>query len=674
MLLSFPALLFAQGLMKPETLQQMKRLGDAGLSPSGDKIVYTVRSIDLDANKGNTDIWIYNFSTKSSHPLANDAANESMPRWSKDGKKIYFLSNKNEKNELWMMNADGSGKRTASSFDNDILLYGIAPSEDKIWIVMEVKLDNVKGSEIYPDLPKATGKVYDDLMARHWDSWADGSYNHIFIADMKNGVITGQATDIMQGERFDSPMKPFGGDEQISWSPDGKSLAYSCKKLSGLDYAVQTNSDVYIYDVASGKTSNLSIGMMGYDKNPSYSPDGKMILWISQAENGNEADRHRIFVHEFASNTGRELTKGFDLDADNASWSSDGSKVYFIANTQATEQIFVFNLNEKKNNPIRQLTSDIANYTSYSIAKSGRDDKIIATRNSMSVPSDIYLVDAKTGQASQLTDVNKEILASIKRADVKKRMVKATDGKDILTWVIYPPDFDPAKKYPALLYCQGGPQSGVSQFYSFRWNMQLMASQGYIVVAPNRRGLPGFGQEWNDQISGDWGGQCMLDLLSAIDDVAKESYVDNDRLGAVGASFGGYSVFWLAGNHNKRFKAFISHNGVYNLESMLATEEIFFYNHEFEGPYWTTPKPKSFVKFSPHTYVANWDTPILIIANEKDYRVPYTQGLEAFSAARMKNIPSRLLTYHDENHWVLKAQNSVMWQREFFSWLDKYLK
>jgi len=479
----------------------------------------------------------------------------------------------------------------------------------------------------------------------------------------------------MPDEAYDAPMKPFGGNEQLSWSPDGKTLAYTCKRSSGVHYATHTNSDVYLYDTESKQTFNVSGGMLGYDKDPNFSPDGKYMVWLSQKTDGNEADRIRMFLYDREMKTKIELTEKFDNSVEASCWSSDSKKIYFLSFINATEQVFVYDFSVTKGSPIKQLTSDIADFTGMTLAKTAsKKDVMVCARMTLSEPTDLFTVDLKSGMSKQITFNNKEVLSTVKMCEVRKRMIKSSDDKEILTWVLYPPGFDPSKKYPTLLYCQGGPESPVSQFFSYRWNLQLMAANGYIVVAPNRRGLPGFGSEWNDAIIGDWGGQPMRDLLSAIDDVSKEAYVDTNKRGAVGPSFGGFSVFWLAGNHEKRFKAFISHCGVFNFESMFATEEIFFQEFEFGGRYWKKPTPKTYTDFSPNKFIRNWDTPIMIISNERDYRVPYSQGLEAYSAARLMDVPARFISYPDENHWVLKPQNAVMWQREFFKWLDTYLK
>ena len=668
-------LIQAQNVIDPEVLWRFSRVSDPRLSPDGSLAVYSIRMVDWKASKGNTDLWLVDVATGKSTILSADSSNESSPRWSTDGKSIFFLNDAGGSSQLWVVSVDGKNKQQISKLNDDINAYGISANGKSVWLAMDVKVRKFNGKDIYEDLPKTSGRIYDDIMMRHWDTWDNGTYSHVFVASLEGNSMS-TPKDVMANEPYDCPMKPNGGDDEICWNPDGTVLAYTCKKSIGREYAVGTNSDIYLYTVASGTTKNITDGMNGYDKSPLYSPDGSKIVWASQAEAGNEADRARLFMMEVSTGNIRDLSEGFDQNFENAAWSTDNERLYFISSTLGTQQVYVYDFRLKTKLPIRQVTNDVANHFEITVAYNSKTkrDVIVTNRMSMSAPAELYTIDAVTGKSSPLTSTNAALLGGIKMGTVQKRMIKASDGKEILTWVILPPDFDPAKKYPALLYCQGGPQSMVGQAWSYRWNFQLMAAKGYIVVAPNRRGLPGFGSEWNDAISGDWGGQAMKDLLSAIDSVAKEPYVDKDRLGAVGASFGGFSVFWLAGNHNKRFKAFISHNGVYNMESMLATEEIFFYQHENQGFPWDTPKPKAYTQFSPSNYVGKWDTPILIIANEKDYRVPYNQGLEAFTAARLRNVPAQLLSFPDENHWVLKPQNSVLWQRVFYNWLDKYLK
>jgi dipeptidyl aminopeptidase/acylaminoacyl peptidase len=658
--------------LTPELLWKLGRVSDPQLSPDGSRVAYCITRYNVAANKGNSDIWIFDFNSNSVKALAADSGNENMPRWSRDGKTIFYLNDING-SQLWSMNGDGSTKQQVSKLSSDVNAYGISANNEMVWVCMDVKLDNFRGNDKYPDLPKSTARIYDDLMMRHWNQWADGTYSHVFIAQLKNGKIETEPKDIMKGEKFDSPLKPEGGDEEIAWSPDGKQLAYTCKKLSGREYAISTNSEIFLYDVATGKTTNLTEDNPAYDKAPVFSPDGKSIAWISWEEAGNEASLQRLFTMDLKTKVKKNWTQNFEYNVSALRWTKS-ERIYFLADSAATDQIFFIDV-ASKSTVVKQLTNDIADYIAFSVETvASKTDKIVGARQSISEPTELFTVDNKTGVSNQITFTNKDVLAPLTLGDVKKFIIKTSDGKDMLTWVIYPPNFNPKNKYPTLLYCQGGPQSTVSQFFSYRWNFQLMAANGYIVVAPNRRGLPGFGKEWNDEISTDWGGQAMKDLLSAIDSVAKQPYVNKDKLGAVGASFGGYSVFWLAGNHQHRFKAFISHCGVFNFESMLATEELFFYNYENDGVYWRSPKPKSYEKFSPNKFVGSWDTPILIISNDRDYRIPYSQGLEAYSAARYKNIPARFVNFPDEGHWVLRPQNSITWQREFFGWLDKYLK
>lgn len=664
----------AQNRLTAELLWKFSRVSEPVVAPSGDKAAFTVRTIDLVSGKSNFNIWVVDLASGNTSLMAGEAAAELNPVWNADGSVLYYLSDASGSSQVWRVRSDQSDRRQVTRLENDINAFGISGNGKRIWFAQDVQVTRTLGKDIYPDLPKNSARIYDDLMARHWDSWDEGKRSHVFTATFSDTAV-GAPVDIMAGETFDAPMKPNGGGEEIAISTDGSRIAYSCKKLNGRDYALSTNSEVYLYDVASGMTTNLSEGNKGYDRVPEFSPDGSRIVWQSMAEDGYESDLTRLILYDFNSKTTRDLTQGFEHNVETHHWSPNGQQVYFTAGIKATMPFFVADLRTRSTIPWRQLSEEMMNYTSFTVASVGKNkDILVATREDIAHPAELFSFDPASRTSRQLTRMNASVLDSLKMGEVKQRMVKSTDGKDILTWVIYPPDFDPAKKYPTLLFCQGGPQSMVGQFFSYRWNFQLMAANGYIVVAPNRRGVPGFGKAWNDEIKGDWGGQAMRDLLSAIDDVSKEPYVNKDKLGAVGPSFGGFSVFWLAGHHEKRFKCFISHNGVYNLESGMATEELFFNLHEFEGPFWNTPKPKSYDQFSPHKFVQFWDTPILIIANEKDYRVPYTQGLEAFSAARARGVPARLLTFPDENHWVLKPQNSIVWQRVFFDWLDQYLK
>jgi dipeptidyl aminopeptidase/acylaminoacyl peptidase len=657
--------LLALGRLSPELLWKFQRIGEMQLSPDGKTILYGLSKYDIKANKGNLNLWLMPAAGGAPVQLTDFKGPESNAVWIDGGKKIAFLSSKGGSSQIWTTDPDGTFMKQISKVDGDISGFQFSPDMKHVMYFMEVKLAFTP-TDIYPDLPKTNVRIEEDLMYRHWDSWFDYTYSHVFVAPVDNGKI-GEATDIMEGQPFDAPVKPDGGNEQLCWSPDGKKLCYTTKQLKGKEYALSTNSDIFQYDLETKKTTNLSEGNPGYDMDPVYSPKGDKIVWKSMATPGYESDKDRIMVYDFATATRTDYSTAFDQSSANFQWNADATVLYFISGTQATYQVYAMSLADKS---IRQITKGVHNYT----AIQWQQNTLVGTKMSMSMPTEIFSIDPASGAETQLSFVNKPILDKITMGKVESRWVPTTDGKQMLVWVIYPPKFDPNKKYPALLYCQGGPQSAVSQFFSYRWNFQMMAANDYIVVAPNRRGLPTFGQEWNDQIAGDYGGQNMQDYLSAIDALAKEPFVDSAHLGAVGASYGGFSVFWLAGNHQKRFKAFISHCGMFNLESQYAaTEEFFFVNHDLGGPYWQEPKPKSY-EFSPHNFVKNWDTPILIITGGKDFRIPYTESFQAFNAAQLKGVPSKLLFFPEETHFVLKPQNSILWQREFFGWLDKYLK
>jgi dipeptidyl aminopeptidase/acylaminoacyl peptidase len=655
-------------IMTPEVLWSFGRMGEPQVSPDGKTVLYTVTYYNLEENKSYRDIYRIPVAGGEHENLTNSPGNEFNVVWRPDGKKIGYLSAESGTVQLWEMNPDGSGKTQVTDIADGIAGFDYSPDQSKIYFLKSVKLDQ-SVNDLFPDLPKANARLENDIMYRHWDSWHDYTYNHIFVAEYSKGKITA-GKDIMEGERFDSPNKPFGGTEQVVWSPDGKTIAYVCKKKTGKEYSISTNTDIYFYNIESGETVNFTSGMMGYDQNPVFSPDGKLLAWESMERDGYEADKVRLFVANLETSEKTDYSANFDQNAAGLTWSADGKSIYFISNIHATEEIHRLDLADGS---IARLTDGIHDYHSVAIA----GDKLIAEKVSMSKPAELYLVDPVTGKDEALTKINKGILDQLTFGKVEERWLPTTDGKQMHTWVIYPPHFDPSKKYPTLLYNQGGPQGTVSQFWSYRWNFQMMAAKGYIIVAPNRRGLPGFGQEWNEQISRDYGGQNIKDLLTAIDEVAKEPFVDKDKLGAVGASYGGFSVLYLAGNHEKRFKAFIAHDGIFNFEHMYTTtEEMWFVNWDYGGAYWdkTNAAAQRSYTFSPHKFVEKWDTPILIVQGEKDYRVPPEQGMAAFNAAVLRGVPAQMLYFPEENHWVLQPQNGILWQRVFFDWLDKYLK
>jgi len=655
-------------LMTPEVLWSFGRLGSPQVSPDGESVLYTVTYYNIEENKPCRDIYSVSVSGGEARNLTNSATNEFNAIWHPDFQKIGYLSSASGSVQVWEMNSDGSGAKQVSEIDGGISGFNYSPDGSKIFYIKSVKLDD-DIHDLFPDLPKANARLENDIMYRHWDQWHDYTYQHIFIADYADGKV-GEGTDIMKGERFDSPMKPFGGMEQIAWSPDGKILAYTCKKKTGKAYSLSTNSDIYFYNLETGQTTNFTEGMMGYDQNPVFSPDGKYLAWESMERDGYESDKNRLFVANLENGEKTDFTTDFDQNVHSLSWNAEGNAIYFTSNIHGTDEIYRLKLAAGS---ISRLTDGIHNYQT--VEPAGL--KLVAQKVSMSQPAELYLVDPDTGTDQPLTTLNKGILDQLTMGKVEERWLETTDGKQMHTWVIYPPNFNPNKKYPTLLYCQGGPQGTVSQFWSYRWNFQMMAANGYIIVAPNRRGLPGFGQEWNEQISKDYGGQNIKDYLTAIDELSKEPFVDETRLGAVGASYGGFSVFFLAGNHDGRFKAFISHDGMFNFEHQyLTTEEMWFANWDIGGPFWekeNAAAQRSYT-FSPHNFVQNWDTPILVIHGEKDFRVPPDQGMAAFNAAVLRDIPAQFLYFPEENHWVLQAQNGILWQRVFFNWLDKWLK
>lgn len=654
---------FSKGILTEEILWYMGRLSDPQVSPDGQTLLFAVKYYDYTLNKGNQDL--YTMPVRGGEPvkITNTAQDEIQAVWRPDGQKIAYLKNDEAGMQIWECNADGTGQTRLSGVDGNINGFCYSPDMKHLLYTMNVKLDPDIANR-YADLPEANAKIYDDLMYRHWDSWADGTYQHIFIApypSLENPL------ELMKGERFHAPVPPFGGMNEIAWSPDGTKIAYCSKKMHGKEFAESTNSDIYIYDLQTQETVNLTEENKGYDMDPVFSPDGSKLVWWSMKTDGFESEKHRLFIHDFKTGKSSDYSTDFDQDATNFVWNGAGDQIYFLSCIEATYQIYKLDIPSGK---IDQMTTGDHDYNS--LAKAG--DRFIVTKTTHSLPAEIFAVDPLNGKEEQLTFTNQDILAKITLGKTEKRWVTTTDGKQMLVWVILPPHFDAGKAYPALLYCQGGPQQSVSQFFSYRWNFQMMVAHDYVVVAPNRRGLPGFGSEWNDQISLDYGGQNMKDYLSAIDNVSKEPYVDESRLGAVGASYGGFSVYWLAGNHQKRFKAFIAHCGMYNFESWYATtEELFFANHDLGGPYWQKPVPKSY-EFSPHKFVGNWDTPILVIHGGNDFRIPYTEGMQAFNAAQIQGIGSRFLYFPDENHFVSKPQNAILWQREFFRWLDAWLK
>lgn len=651
-------------IMTPEVLWSFGRISNPAISPDGSKAVYGVTYFNKEEDRSYTNLYVMNLADGKITQITNTDYNESDANWTPDGKRISYLA----KGQLWEMNPDGSGAKQITQIEGGINGYLYAPDGSKIAYYKDIKMEPTV-QDMHPDLPKAKARIINDQFYRHWNDWVEG-YTHIFIADYTPAQPITSGQDIMKDEKWESPVRPWGGTEQLAWTRDGQKLIYTCRKKYGIDYAFSTNTDLYAYNTADGTTVNLTEGMMGYDKNPVLSPDGKKMAWESMERDGYEADKNRLFVMDLETGKKKDFTKNFDQSVGNLAWDKDNNTVWFISDYHATDEIYSLNTTSGE---IKKHTDGIHNYTSV-VPVNGN---LITTQVSMSKPAEIYRTDPATGKDEELSFINKPLLDQLTMGKVEKRWVKTTDNKDMLVWMIYPPHFDPNQKYPAILYCEGGPQSTVSQFWSYRWNFQQMAANGYIIVAPNRRGLPGFGQEWLEQISGDYSGQNIKDYLSAIDEAKKEPYIDENRLGCIGASYGGYSVYYLAGHHNNRFKAFIAHCGIFDLEMQYyTTEEMWFAHWDLGGAPWEKNNKIAQRTYanSPHKFVGNWDTPILVIHGQKDFRIDASQGMAAFNAARMRGIPAQYLYFPEECHWVLGCQDGILWQRTFKAWLDKWLK
>ncbi|MBE2273142.1 MAG: S9 family peptidase [Flavobacteriales bacterium] len=653
-----PFLMNAQNVMTPETLWTLNKIGVTAVSPDQSSLIYSVGKVDLKTEKTNKKNYFFNINNASSTNF--DLGKKAIVQWDKNG--IYAT----EGDKIYL--SKDAGKTwtefyTIGEVDNIV----ISPDGKKIAFSKEVLVEKNLGKDKYSDVPKTTAHIYTDLNHRHWDYFNEGKYNHVFVVNTSESVD--KAKDLLDGKTFDSPQRPFGGTEDFVWSPDSSQLLYVTKALSGTEYAKSTNTDIFAYDLATGKVKNLTESNKGYDTNPKFSPDGKTLTWMSMEREGFEADKNDIKTMDWKSGKTTNLTRGWDESiVGDVFFSQDSKTMYFTTAFRGTKHVFAL---EPKNSKITQITK--GDFDVNEIYAQGKNS-LLVSRNDMNHNPDLFSVDLKTGSMKQVTEVNKDNYAKLTPSKTELKMVKTTDGKEMGVWFVYPPNFDPNKKYPTLLYCQGGPQSALTQFFSTRWNLGLMAANGYIVVAPNRRGMPGWGTKWNEDISKDWGGQVMKDYLSATDFAKTLPYVDGDRFGAVGASYGGYSVFMLAGIHENRFKTFIAHDGLFDMKSWyLTTEELWFANWDLGGSPYDNPVPKSYTEFNPSNYVNKWNKPIMIIQGGIDYRVPYEQGQEAFQAARLHGLKSKFLYFPNENHWVLHAHNGLVWQREFFEWLKETL-
>ena len=658
------------GMLTPEVLESFGRISQANPSPDGKTVIFTLSYEDIEENRSNAEIYKINIDGTEMKRLTKSASSESNIRWIENGEKIAFLRKDDDlkTTQVFVMNADGSGVSRVSDFKNGIECFEISPDGKKIVFGSPIDDFNQKDEDLFKDIPKTTGRVVDDLMYKHWDEWVT-QIPHPFVADFSMEGLS-NAKDIMEGEPYECPMRPFAGAEAFAWAKDSKSLVYVSRKLKGKDYAFSTNSNLYLYNIESGTTTCLTEGNPGYDTDPVFSPDGTKLAWLSMATAKYESDKKRLMVMDMTSGEQRDLTANWDYWPEEICWSPNGEQIWFAAYYQGTSPVFKINVADCAIDMVADGICDFQNIRPVS------DTSAIVLRHSMRYPNEVCYVSSGE-EVKELTAVNADLLSNLKLGEVQKVMVPTTDGKEMLSWVILPPDFDPNKKYPAILYCQGGPQSAVSQFWSYRWNFMIMAANGYVVIAPNRRGVPGFGTEWNRQISGDYGGQNMKDYLSAADYIASQPYVDKSKVGAIGASYGGYSVYWLAGHHEGRFAALIAHAGIFNVEAQyLETEEMWFADFDLGGPFWDKSNPVAQRTYatSPHLFVNDWTAPILVTVGELDYRILASQGMMAFNAAKMHGLEAEMLVFPDENHWVLKPQNAILWQRVFFRFLDKYLK
>ena len=663
-----PAILMAQdSVMTPQLLWELGRVGLEDVDAAGENFIYGVTNYDIEENKGHKNLFLQNVSDGEVKHLTDREKSSSNAQFI--GDKIGFAYD----GQYYLMNRDGGVATAITDIEGGLSGVKVFPQEDGELALLFTKKFKVRQSpeDLYPQYDKAEFRVIDEMMYRHWDKWDDYKASHLCLAYYDGETVT-EYTDLMEGEEYECPVPPFGGSSAYTMDPTGRYVVYESKKVTGKEFSESTNSNLYAVDLQEGTTQMITENLMGYDKSPSFSPEGDQLAFLSMATDGYESDVNDLVVMDWPSQENKvhilEESGHFDdFTFSGFRWADDRT-IYVNLPKDGTNQIYEVDV---KRTALEPVISTQHNYNHFEVA--GKN--LIGERQDMNHATEIYGIDVRKGEAEQLTHVNDDIYESIDLSNISKVMVETTDDKEMLTWVIYPPDFDPEKKYPTLLYCQGGPQSMVSQFYSFRWNFQLMAAQGYVVVAPNRRGLPGFGRKWNEQISGDWGGQAMEDYLAAIDALSEEYYVDTENLGCVGASYGGYSVYMLAGIHEDRFSAFISHAGLFDLESWyLTTEEMWFANKDLGGPFWKEENEEDYERFDPKDYVKNRDTPMMVIHGAKDFRVPENQGMEAFQAAKLRDVPTKFLYFPNEGHWILSPQNGLVWHDQFFGWLDKWLK
>ena len=665
-----PSVSVQDGRFTPELMWKLGKMGEYALSPDGSKIAYTTTFYDMAQNKGNAEIYLIPTDGKSeAMRLTNTSQSEFNPVWLNASTLLFARGN-----DICSIDIDSKAEKVLGTIESGLEGFKVSPDGTQILYISDLPVrrpDDI--NKLYTGLDQTTGRINEDLMYRHWDNWVD-EYPHIFLASLQNGKVdVEKALDVIGNNAFECPMRPWGGVEQFNFSPDGKHIAYTCRKKTGKEYSLSTNSDIYVYTIATGETVNLSEGIMGYDQNPVFSHDGTKLAWESMEHDGYESDKLRLMVYDFATGTKTDYTEAFDYGVSSISWSDDDAQMLAVVMYRGTNEIFAFDVASKAIRQVTKGTHDINGFT-----LSGND--IYANEVSMQHPSEIFHYTlADTNQAgTQLTNINTEVLSLVRMGRTEPHWIPTSDGKEMLVWLIYPFNYDSTKTYPALLFCEGGPQSMVSQFWSTRWNFEVMSGAGYFVIAPNRRGCPGFGTEWCEEISGDYGGLCMKDYMTATDYFAQNMpQIDAERIGACGASFGAYSIYWLAGhNENHRFKAFLAHNGMFNFEQQcLETEEYWFTNWDLGGPYWEkNAKTAHSYANSPHLFVDRWNTPICVVHSEFDFRIVASQGMAAYNAAKLRGLDARYLYFPDETHWVLRPQNSLLWHRNFIDWFDKYLK